>query len=258
MHARLICRAVAVLLGASALMLSVPSRAIAVCGDNKIDGAEKCDGVDLGGRTCADVTSGFAQGGVVRCKGDCTLDVSDCRRAFIESLLPASAGPGKNRCQLEFGTVGTTTDPKVRVKRSCSDGDPGCDQDHQFNNSCTIRIQVCMNVPDARVAGCTSAKIIRLDVLKPSLNSTEANKLIASGVIAAAKNAAFDQGHISEAGVSYAPPITEFSCGSSTVKIPLVGTTGHARPGKVRIRARTTDNSGKTRSIGNLVLVCAP
>ncbi len=275
MHARLPIALAIILAGATTLLaagitqITLPPRNTtttsttlagppASCGNGVREGDERCDGTDLGGKTCADVTSGFAQGGTLACNADCTFDVTDCRRAFIQSLIPASAGPAKNRCQLEWGTVGTTPDPKSRTKRSCSDGDATCDQDGQFNNSCTIRIQLCMNVPDDRVAGCAPAKIIRVDVLQPKLNSGDVNQKIASAVINAAKNAAFDQGHISENGVSFAPPITGFACGSGTVVIPLRGTTGHARPGKVKIRARSTDNTGKTRSIGNLSLFCMP
>jgi len=53
----------------------------------------------------------------VRCNPDCTLDKSDCRRAFIETLVLANAGQPKNRCQLELAAVGATPDPRVRVKR---------------------------------------------------------------------------------------------------------------------------------------------
>jgi len=48
----------------------------AVCGDNVLEGGEVCDGVDLGGRTCAD--EGFA-GGVLGCSLTCdSYDTSAC------------------------------------------------------------------------------------------------------------------------------------------------------------------------------------
>ena len=67
-----------------------------------------------------------------------------------------------------------------------------------------------------------------------------------------------DQSQISGNAVSFAPPVMQFSCGSSTVNIPLRGTTGHARPGKVRIRARSTDNTGHARAVGTLMLISNP
>ena len=240
-----------------AIGAAAPPALLAVCGDNHIDGSEECDGTDVGGKTCADLTAGFVQSGTVACKPDCTFDTSDCRRAFIESLAPANGGQPKNRCQLEWGAVGTALDPRNRTKRICSEGDPTCDQDQKFDNTCTIRIQLCLNVPDARVGGCAPAKVVRVDVLQPGLG-TEIGQQVASGVLAAAKGAAFDQAHINSNAVSYAPPVTQFACGSSTVRIPVRGTTGNARPGKMRIRARSTDNSGRSRAVGTVTLICNP
>jgi hypothetical protein len=49
--------------------------ALTVCGNNKKESNEQCDGSDLGGQTC--ITKGFA-GGTLRCKSDCTFDTSGC------------------------------------------------------------------------------------------------------------------------------------------------------------------------------------
>src|SRR5690606_30542439 len=46
-----------------------------VCGDGVVEGAEDCDGTDLGGRTCGD--EGFASG-TLACASDCTFDTSMC------------------------------------------------------------------------------------------------------------------------------------------------------------------------------------
>src|SRR4051794_15011048 len=86
-----------------AVLLLAPSPSHAVCGDGHVDGSEKCDGADLGGQTCVDVTSGFAQGGTLACNPDCTFETSDCRRAFIASLIPSTGGQRNNRCHLEWG-----------------------------------------------------------------------------------------------------------------------------------------------------------
>ena len=245
-------------LGALALLcLARPGPLLAACGDGHVDGNEQCDGADLGGKTCTDVTSGFAQGGTLTCKADCTFDTTDCRRAFIAGLIPSSGGPRQNRCQLEFGTVGTTAAKGRNAKRLCSEGDPTCDVDQQFNNSCTFRIQVCMNVPDPRMSGCKPARIVKLDVLQPTL-ATDVGKAVASGVISAAHSSAPDQAHISPGSVSFGPPVTDFTCGSGTFAVPLKGTAGKARPGTVRVRARTSDNSGRVRSIGTITFTCVP
>ena len=52
-----------------------------VCGDNKKDGAEICDGTDLGtpAATCASVTPDPKATGLLNCKKDCTgFDISGC------------------------------------------------------------------------------------------------------------------------------------------------------------------------------------
>jgi hypothetical protein len=58
--------------------------------------------------------------------------------------------------------------------------------------------------------------------------------------------------------LNYSPPLTAFACGKGTVKVPLRGAAGRARPGKVRIKARTSDNSGRIRANAPLTLICAP
>jgi hypothetical protein len=243
----------------AAMLLStlLASPAAAVCGDGVRDGDESCDGADLGGTTCADVTSGFAQGGTLTCKPDCTFETSDCRRAFIESLIPASGGGRQNRCHIEWGTVGTTAVKGRNAKRSCQEADPTCDQDQEFNNSCTFRVQLCLNVPDPRVGGCNAGRIVKLDVLKPPV-STDVGREVVSGVLAAAQRAAPDQANISGSSVSFGPPVTDFTCGSSTFRVPLRGTSGRAKPGIVKIKARTSDNTGRVRAVGSLTLVCNP
>jgi len=56
----------------------------AVCGDGVRNGAEDCDGTDLGGSTCEG--EGFV-GGELACE-DCTLDASDCTDVCVEEGEP--------------------------------------------------------------------------------------------------------------------------------------------------------------------------
>jgi hypothetical protein len=237
------------------VLVGWPACVRAACGDNRIDGVEACDGTDVGGKTCADLTSGFAQGGVVACNPDCTVNADDCRRVFLESLIAANAGSRKNRCQLEWGVVGAEALPRRRTQRICGDGDRACDFDRSFNNACLFRIQLCMNVPDPRIASCEAAKIVRLDVLSPKL--TKDAKSV-SAILSAGMNAAPDQSRLSGSAVVMSPPVTDFSCGSATVTVALRGETGRARPGKVRLRARSSDNSGRVKATATLDLVCNP
>jgi hypothetical protein len=244
------------------LMVSAaPSVGGAACGNGVREGDEACDGADLGGQSCTTLTSGFVQGGTLVCAADCTFDTSDCRRAFLQSLVPARVGAPKNRCQLEWTVAGTTA---KGVKLQCSDGDRECDEDNQFNNVCNMTLQLCLNVPDPKVNGCAfmnaPGKVFRVEVLSPGLGS-EFGQKVARGVLDAAAELAVgvhSTANVSGNAVSYSPPITTFECGRGQIQIPLRGTTGHARPGKVRIRARSSDNSGRVRATGTLTLICNP
>ena len=54
---------------------------VSVCGDGYIDGAEQCDGSNLGPTTeCSQIDSRFL-GGALSCKNDCTYDLSSCQLA---------------------------------------------------------------------------------------------------------------------------------------------------------------------------------
>ncbi|KPJ55026.1 hypothetical protein AMJ47_01865, partial [Parcubacteria bacterium DG_72] len=66
------------------------------CGNNKIDSGEKCDGTDLGGKTCADF--GLAPG-TLACLPDCSgFDPSGCG-----PVLPPTAGDRLYNCQYPGG-----------------------------------------------------------------------------------------------------------------------------------------------------------
>lgn len=238
-----------------AVALAWPTCAPAVCGDNRIDGTEACDGTDVGGKTCSELTSGFAQSGTVACNADCTINSDDCRRAFLESLVPSNAGARKNRCQLEWGVVGAQSLPRKKTQRICGDGDKLCDLDKSFNNSCLFRIQLCMNVPDPRLAGCAPAKIVRLDVMSPKL---EKDAKSVSAILSAGRSAAPDQSRLSGPSVLMSPPVLDFKCGSATLTVPLRGEPGRAKPGKLRLKARSSDNSGRIKATATLDLICNP
>lgn len=62
--------------------LKVPDSAPAVCGDGVINGSDKCDGKQLGGKTCASLGLG---GGTLTCTGKCAFDLSGCTWAVVVS-----------------------------------------------------------------------------------------------------------------------------------------------------------------------------
>jgi hypothetical protein len=49
-----------------------------ICGDNKAEGSEMCDGTDLKKETCMSATMGVKTGGTLSCTATCTFNVSKC------------------------------------------------------------------------------------------------------------------------------------------------------------------------------------
>jgi hypothetical protein len=47
-------------------------------------------------------------------------------------------------------------------------------------------------------------------------------------------------------------------CTRASCEGRLAGTTGHAGPGKVKLRTRSSDDIGKIRAVGRLAVVCMP
>jgi len=62
-----------------------------VCGDGMVEGAENCDGLDLGGQTC--VSQGFV-GGVLGCDAACNLDTSMCIVGGMGDCCAPNGSPG--------------------------------------------------------------------------------------------------------------------------------------------------------------------
>jgi len=81
-----------------------------ICGNNRIEGFEVCDGDDLGGLSCSDF--GFSQGSA-SCDSDCNVVLSGCSNP---SVSPPSSGGGY-------------------FPDFCGDGI--CSLTERFNNSCS-------------------------------------------------------------------------------------------------------------------------
>ena len=70
------------------------------CGNDLIEGDEECDGIDLGGKTCADLDAAYI-GGTIACGQTCTFDASGCMVAPDQALValneitskPVPSGP---------------------------------------------------------------------------------------------------------------------------------------------------------------------
>lgn len=84
--------------------------AAASCGDGVANGAEACDGADLGGATCLD--QGF-DGGALSCGPDCTFDTSGCTRRTcgngVRDTGEVCDGADLGGATCPTGTTGTVT-----------------------------------------------------------------------------------------------------------------------------------------------------
>jgi cysteine-rich repeat protein len=133
---------------------------LATCGDDLAEGAEVCDGLDLGGRTCASL--GYISGDLA-CAGDCkALDTSGCLGTPVcgdgvavglevcdgsdlrgESCLTQCFGSGALGCQLGCG--GFDTSGCVGVP-TCGDdvaaGDEVCDGPDLDGETCLTQASV--------------------------------------------------------------------------------------------------------------------
>lgn len=88
----------------------------ASCGDKKINGADACDGTDLGGKTCK--SAGFYTG-TVACAKDCKLDTSgctDCGNGVINSGEKCDGGQFGNQTCKSLGFHKGT----LSCKKDCS------------------------------------------------------------------------------------------------------------------------------------------
>lgn len=65
-----------------ASMLCTPAvKGVAFCGNGTIDAGENCEGLNLGGATCA--TEGFPHGGTLACTSGCIFDTTACRASGL-------------------------------------------------------------------------------------------------------------------------------------------------------------------------------
>ncbi len=98
-----------------------------MCGDGVATGGEECDGMDLQGMTCADLTQEYM--GTLQCSSNCSFDISAC----------GSTGSCPNGI-LEFGEMcDCGTDPAT-LPEGCTDAGGGPDANCTVN--CTT-IDLC-------------------------------------------------------------------------------------------------------------------
>ncbi|GEM_PF-5978305 len=97
----------------------------AVCGNGSIEYGEDCDGVNLDLQTCQ--TQGFADGGTLSCKPDCTFNTSGC---FNAGCGNGAVGPNEECDGSNFAGKTCVSEGFVSGNLSCS-------------SQCTINTNPC-------------------------------------------------------------------------------------------------------------------
>lgn len=93
------------------------------CGNGRVDNDELCDGVDLNGRSCADLNLGS---GELACQSDCTFDVSGCS---IQPDCGNNTAEGNEQCD------GSDLGGETCQSRGFTDGQLACTGACTFDTS---------------------------------------------------------------------------------------------------------------------------
>jgi hypothetical protein len=163
---------------------------------------------------------------------------SDCRAAW-RIVNPNAPAP--------------TPQSRAKALQFCSDGDATCDADGVVNGSCTFRVAICFNRPDAGLPACPAAgSVVEYDVRAPmpsASNPTDAANAQAlvgalTGLGGTVINARGNQ-------LEFAPPIVGETC---TAFARLVVPTGSSKTFRGTTRARPP----RQRDNDRLKLRCDP
>ena len=106
----------------------LPEAQEGICGDDQINSGEACDGLNLNGKTCADLDEYVD--GTLSCDGSCQLDTSECVQCTDDDL---SLCKSSQTC-----SSGYCVDPGHKI--TCGDGlvegDEQCDDTNLKGKSC--------------------------------------------------------------------------------------------------------------------------
>jgi hypothetical protein len=143
----------------------------AVCGDGTKQGAEECDGMDLGGVNCSDF--GFEEGTLV-CANDCTLFTNACSTCGDGQLAATEECDGNNfgglTCSdlgFDGGTLDCSQDCSEVIESGCMQA-PDCGNGNlDVGEACdgnNLNGQTCESLGyDGGVLGCTNGCMIDVD-----------------------------------------------------------------------------------------------
>jgi cysteine-rich repeat protein len=200
-----------------------------VCGDNLT--ASTC------GEQCDDGNNGIGDG----CTGQC----------LVEPIY--GGGSATTDCFVEWSVNNPTNvpllDPKGQFpnKQRCVDNDPLCDFDGGVAGSCTFRLRVCANNFNLLGRCAREPRLASWTLVKPSVKSALKDPAAAN------VRAAFD----GVAGVIVGPTTLGICTDELSVPVPLRGSPGNYRSGKMSLQSAAAGYSGIVDK-DKLLLTCAP
>jgi hypothetical protein len=181
---------------------------------------------------------------------------------YTPPLVPGGGGLTTD-CRGELEVVNPNNTPFLDVNghvsgtQTCQDGDPTCDADRIVNGSCSFRVAVCLNQPDASVPGCAAAadSVSAYRVQSPSPSSRNPSDAAnAQALIAAVASLGGSVGGPHLNAVTFTTPVAATTCAPlSNVVVPVKN--GH--PGKKTVRGRAETPLGK-RDADRVKLICNP
>lgn len=214
------------------------SRPDDVCGDGIVECGEQCDDGNL-----------IPGDG---CENDCTPTGQNEEGVLIQ-------GSGKKvGCQAEWLVQITDPDTTKKgipaAKQVCIDGDFRCDADGAINDSCSIVMQPCFNVPDDDLPDCDPAdRVDRILLKKPLPDSNNAQDAANASSIIGSLTTLGTNVEADGAILSTGGPITGTTvCGPALeMVIPFSG-----KSGKKTFKLRTENEAGLVGKKGQIQVKC--
>lgn len=231
------------------------------CGDGAIDSGEgcddgnteACDGCDSVcmpevGRGCGDGIPYPSCGET--CDDGNFLDRDGCAANCTLERIPGGGSPATD-CLAAWSVNDPSNLPyldkhgTVSQLQRCTDGDSACDFDAAAG-TCTFHVRVCANNRD--FAACTpSPRLASWELFAPSANAA------AHAPALAAVRAAL----LTAPGTIVGPGDPDVCTPFLALPVPLRGSPGSYRPGKLKLKARAAGYDGR-RDLDVLRLVCDP
>jgi cysteine-rich repeat protein len=233
------------------------------CGDGVTDAGEQCDDGNLascdGCDGFCDTETGTVCGDGLAAPLGCPEQCDDGNGTGGDGCSPTctierilGGGPPTTDCYTAWRIDNPSNDPRfdrrgnVNPRQVCRDDDPACDFDGGTPGSCTFRVGVCVNndVPP----GCAPRRLRTWALASPNVKQAAARPELAA--VRAALESVVLPNVVGSSDPNRCSPNAE-------VVVPLRGTPGAYKPGKLKLKSRADLYTGATDT-DSLQLRCEP